>query len=93
MASLVFDVPWYTPKEVCKKNVSSNKDEVLVKCFLAIQSDDSELLELLLSTGIVDCDTRIQKHGGKYSLIQEAVKIQASNCGMFYTELCIARYW
>ena len=76
MASSVFD--WYVPKE---KSASLSSSQRFVKCLQAIRNDDGEELKKHLK--VVDCDVRFKRQGMSISLIEEACRMKASDCGEY----------
>ena len=77
MASSVFD--WYVPKEKCE---SLSRIQCFVKCLQAIQNDDGEELKELLK--VVDCDEKFKRQGMSISLIEDACRMKASDCGEYH---------
>ena len=75
MAS-VFD--WYIPKE---KSASLSSSQRFVKCLQAIRNDDGEELKELLNSKDFDCDEKFKRQGMSISLIEDACRMKASDCG------------
>ena len=85
MAS-VFD--WYIPKE---KSASLSSSQRFVKCLQAIRNDDGEELKELLKSKDFDCDEKFKRQGMSISLIEDACRMKASDCGeyRYFTYLII----
>ena len=77
MAS-VFD--WYIPKE---KSASLSSSQRFVKCLQAIRNDDGEELKELLKSKDFDCDEKFKRQGMSISLIEDACRMKASDCGEY----------
>ena len=69
---------WYVPKE---KSKSLSSSQLFVKCLQAIQNDDGEELKELLK--VVDCDEKFKRQGMSTSLIEDACRTKASDCGEY----------